>query len=538
MKRIQGNVVIFVLIMLINLIPWCISSAVTLQEATFLVHDKDGLTIVRKPGLPCIGGGYNLRSPSIVWSHNLVDAIYQTTANTVNGYVFAGTYLNPPKEAQLFALSGGGNPEWSYAGTAFYTDAGDANFTLAAVDKTTTGIDIYKWTGPGTGVPDWSTSVAGFTTGSDGTIAVSDDGSTIAILAGPSGSDAHLLLFDAGSSTPLIDYPASGLGFARYVKINSDGRFTAFIASATIVVFDRDLLSVRSQIAMGFSNSALDISGDGNLIAYGWPTLHVGQWNGTSYQWLWSWSPSGMYVNRIAISNDGNTIVSCWYNGSFNTIKIAVHDKSSATPLWTHDYVVSNGTYQEIAGDVDITDDGKYFVVGSWGDANNLNPEVHIFQRDNLPHVYYTVDMPGSMFSVDICNDGHYATACGKHIHGNAMGRGGDIVMINTDLIAVYENNLVNKRKESCFISTNPNPFRTGTMVGYYLPATTNVRLEIFDPSGTKIATLLNEKQTAGYKCIEWSGLDFQKKRSPAGVYFIKLTTDDGSRTNRLVLVR
>lgn len=538
MKRMQGNVVIFVLIMLIHLIPWCISNAVTLQEATFFVHDKNGLTIVQKPGLPCIGGGYDLRSPSIVWSHYLTDAIYQTTANTVNGYVFAGTYLNPPEEAQLFALSGGGDPEWGYAGTEFFTDASDTNFTLAAVDKTTTGIDIYKWTCPGTGVPDWSTSVPGFTTGTDGTVAVSDDGSTIAVLAGPSGNDAHLLLFDADSSTPLIDYPATGLGFARYVKINYDGRFTAFIALATLVIFDRDSLSVRDQINMTFSNSALDISGDGNLIAFGWPTLQVRQWNGSSYQPLWTWSPGGMYVNHIAMSNDGSTIVSCWYNTSFNTIKIAVHDSSSATPLWTYDYVVSNGTYQELANDVEITDDGKYFIVGSLGDTNNLNPEIHIFQRDNVPHVYYTADMPGSMISVDICNNGLHATACGKHIHLNAFGRGGDIVMINTDIPAVSENNPANKPKTSCFISANPNPFRTGTMISYYLPATTNVRLEVFDLSGAKIATLLNENQTTGYKCIAWSGLDFQNKQSPAGVYFVKLTTDDGFRTNRLVLVR
>ncbi len=538
MKYIYNNVFISVLLILINPLSWCISSANTTDDAAFLVHNENSLNIVYKPGLPATGGGHNLRSPSIVWSNYLTDAIYQTTAISINGYVFAGTYLNPPQEARLFALTGGGNPEWGFPGTAFFTDAGDTSFTLAAVDRTAAGIDIHKWTGPGTGVPDWSTSIAGFTSGSDRTVAVSDDGSTIAVLAGPSGGDAHLLLFDANSSTPLIDYPATGLGFARYMRMNYDGRFTAFIALATLVIFDRDLLSVRSQINMGFSNSALDISGDGNLIAYGWPSLQVRQWNGSSYQLLWTWSPGGMYVNRIAISNDGNTIVSCWYNTSFNTIKIAVHDRSSSTPLWIHDYVISSGTYQEITGDVDITDDGQYFVVGSWGDTENLSPEIHIFQRDNLPHVYYTADMPGSMFSVDISNDGRYVSGCGKHIHGNAMGRGGDIVMINTDVIAVSENKESNIHKESYFISTSPNPFRISTMIKYYVAASTNVELEIYNSYGAKIATLVNEIQTAGYKCVEWSGLDFQKKRCPNGVYFIKLRTGSGSDAEQIVINR
>lgn len=538
MKRIQMSFAILALIILMHPLLWRVLTAAALQEAVYLVHNENGLTIVQRPGLPGNGGGSSICTPSVVWSRYLTDAIYQTTANTVNGYVFAGTYLNPPQEAELFALAGGGTPEWGFPGTAFFTDAGDASFTLAAVDRTAAGIDIHKWTGPGTGTPEWSTSVAGFTTGSDRTIAVSDDGSTIAVLAGPSGGDAHLLLFDADSSTPLIDYPATGLGFARYLRMNSDGRFPVFIALATLVVFDRDLLGVRSQINMGFSNSALDISGDGNVIAFGWPTLQVRQWNGASYDPLWTWSPGGMYVNRIAMSSDGNTIVSCWYNTSFNTIKIVVHDKSSSTPLWTYDYAISNGTYQEIAGDIDITDDGKYFVVGSWGDVENLNPEVHIFQRDSLPYIYYTVDMPGSMFCVDISNDGLYATACGKHIHGNAMGRGGDIIMINTDVIAVSEDNRENVRTETGFISANPNPFSAGTVVSYCLATATNIKLEVFNTSGAKIATLLNEKQDAGFKHTEWSGLDHQNKRCPTGVYFVKLTTDRGSISSQVVLTR
>jgi hypothetical protein len=293
---------------------------------------------------------------------------------------------------------------------------------------------------------------------------------------------------------------------------------------------------------MGFSNSALDISGDGSLIAYGWPTLQVSEWNGSSYQSLWTWNPGGMYVNRIAISNDGNTIVSCWYNTSFNTIKVAVHDKSSSTPLWTHDYVVSNGTYQEIAGDVDITDDGKYFVVGSWGDASNLNPEIHIFQRDNVPCVYYTVDMPGSMFSVDIGNDGLYATACGKHIHGNAMGRGGDIVMINNDLVAVSENKPVNKCKETHYISIKPNPSKGTVQITYAVVGNPQMaKLLIYNVSGQIVKSFDVSSRSTDYglrSAVIWSGTDQNGRSVPAGVYFVKLTADYGSGTSRLVLAR
>jgi hypothetical protein len=377
---------------------------------------------------------------SVLWSRYLTDAIFLTTSNTINGYVFSGTYLNPPKEVGLYTQTGGGVPEWTYAGEKFFTDAGDGTFTLVAADNDALGLNVTKWTGPDS-IPDWSTSFSSYVMSNYGPIAVSDDGSTIAIIAAPAGTDAHLLLFDAGSATPLIDYVATGLGFPRFVKINADGRYTAFIALSTIVVFDRDSLNVRDQISMGFTNSALDISGDGDLIAWGWPTLRVQEWvdSLSTYQDLWSWSPGGHYVSRIAISNDGSTIVSCWYTASHNTIKVVVHNAGSSTPLWIYDYPLSSGVYQESAADIDITNNGAYFIIGSWGDAANMNPEVHIFQRDTTPYVYYTVDMPGSMFSVDINNDGTYATAGGKHIHANVSGRGGDLVEIGTDIVGMEE---------------------------------------------------------------------------------------------------
>ncbi len=547
---------------------WQISNAYFQDEALFLRHTDNGLIVVRQEGLPNTGGSSMLDNPVVVWSHNLTDATYNTTSNTVDGYVFAGTYLNPPMETELFALTGGGIPEWGYGGTEFYTDAGDGVFTLAAVDEDASGVNIIKWTGPGDGTPDWTTSFAGHGVTSYGPIAVSDDGSTIAVIAAPPGTDAHLLLFDADSSIPLADYVASGLGFPRYVKINADGRYTAFIALATIVVFDRDSLNVRDQISMGASNSALDISGDGNIIAYGWPSLQLMEWNGSSYQGLWSWNPGGgYYVNRIAISTDGSTIVSCWYMTSFTTLKVVVHNIGSSTPLWTYDYPTSSGTYQESTHDVDITDDGAYFIVGSLGDAENLNPEVHIFQRDDTPYVYYTVDMPGSVFSVDICSDGSYATACGKHVHTNEMGRGGDIVMINTELIGISGDGFANLLSQFEPIGIYPNPFRDkvdirwqptppgGAKSGtpetvvsrqYAAPSPSDESprsadgkgsIKIFDITG-RLVKQWDHTTIQQANHISWDGRDEQKRQLPGGVYFVQLETPNHNATKKAILLR
>ena len=515
------------------------ASAVSLDaEATFIHDTENGPVIVRQQGpFQSIGGG-TIDDQSVVWSNYLIDAIYNSTSNTVNGYVFAGTYLNPPMEARLFALGGGGTPEWGYSGTEFFTDAGDAAFTLASVDDDGSGVNVSKWTGPGSGTPDWTTSFAGYGVSSYGPIAVSDDGSTIAVIAAPAGTDAHLLLFDAGSSTPLIDYVATGLGFPRYVKINVDGRYTAFIALATLVVFDRDSLNVRDQISMGASNSALDISGDGNLIAYGWPSMQVMEWAGTFYQNLWSYNAGGnYYLNRIAISTDGSTIVSCWYTLAHNTVKVVVHNASSSTPMWIYDYPVSSGTYQEGTSDIDITDDGSYFIIGTLGDDANLNPEVHIFSRDSTPQIYYTVDMPGSMISVDIKSDGSYATACGKHIHLNAFGRGGDIVMIDTDITGIANTESTDLTGASTLLDVYPNPFTRQTDIRYQIADYSDITsLKIYNTSGRLVKVLHHESSIVDrVSTISWDGTDQSNRHVGCGVYFVELEWQDHKVTQKIV---
>ena len=119
------------LVILLNPIVWSGLVALPQDEAVFLRDTENGLIIVQEKGLPNTDGSRTFCDASVIWSAYLTDAIYRTTAYTLNNYVFAGTYLNPPKEAELFALTGGGTPDWTFAGTEFYTDAGDGVFAFS-----------------------------------------------------------------------------------------------------------------------------------------------------------------------------------------------------------------------------------------------------------------------------------------------------------------------------------------------------------------------------------------------------------------------
>jgi hypothetical protein len=314
--------------------------------------------------------------------------------------------------------------------------AADDDFTMAAVDDLGGTVRIHKWTGPGDGTPDWSVTFPGRYFGGYGPyVAVSRDGSTIAAILTKS-DHPELVVFDGSSSTPIADKQFEDLDFPRLIRLSSNGRFVAFRAGTAIMICDRDLRRVREQIDLSYSSTPLDISGNGDLIAYGWSSLVVRQWTGQSYRELWDFYDTYM-VGSVSISADGSTIVTGWYSPTFRGAKVTVHSTSSPEPLWTYHFQASTGVYQEMIKSTGISDNGRFFIIGSLGDADNLNPEVHVFNRDAGSTPFCTVDMPGSVNSVDISPDGRYASACGKHIHANQIGNGGDIAVLKLADISV-----------------------------------------------------------------------------------------------------
>ena len=84
-----------------------------------------------------------------------------------------------------------------------------------------------------------------------------------------------------------------------------------------------------------------------------------------------------------------------------------------------------------------------------------------------------------------------------------------------------------------------PNPFRGATDLFFGLRSGGRVRLDVWDSSGRRVRTLLDEELAAGSHSAAWSGSDDDGRRLPAGLYFVRLTApDDGSFTLRVARLR
>ncbi len=104
---------------------------------------------------------------------------------------------------------------------------------------------------------------------------------------------------------------------------------------------------------------------------------------------------------------------------------------------------------------------------------------------------------------------------------------GGDSVIVG---IEDYINYLP---KKFALLPNYPNPFNPSTTIRYILPAWSDIRIEIYNILGQKVATLFDGSKQAGYRTITWQADDY-----PSGVYFARLETEKRSENIKMVLLK
>jgi len=81
-----------------------------------------------------------------------------------------------------------------------------------------------------------------------------------------------------------------------------------------------------------------------------------------------------------------------------------------------------------------------------------------------------------------------------------------------------------------------PNPFNTATVIAYEIPKNAHVKIEVFDVTGHKVKTLVNEEQTPGFRTVVWDGTDDLGNEVASGIYIYKLTSGKFVQTRTMML--
>ena len=83
-----------------------------------------------------------------------------------------------------------------------------------------------------------------------------------------------------------------------------------------------------------------------------------------------------------------------------------------------------------------------------------------------------------------------------------------------------------------------PNPFNPTTTIGFSLPQSEHVTLEIVNIQGQIVRTLIDEVCSAGHHHIEWDATSDAGNKLASGVYFYRLKAGDNIDSKKMTLLK
>lgn len=378
-------------------------------------------------------------SGKTVWSFDdetaIADGVAIDDLNVWGAWDLTGSHLT------AHPVAGDGTPSFEFtsfgSGTSGVASAKAADrilFFEGNVDNN--DYRLHSFTSQSNGVPDWSFQLPPTVTGLDidtKWVAASYDGSTVAATVRDSTLDESTLsVFDA--ETGDIVFTWTQPGFMGGVDLTDDGS----IALVTHT-FNTDLASVVDtvtgevlfQIAgTGAGITHYRISGDGSILVVGGFSLHVYEFDGTTYQRIIDFTqPSSWFGQASIVSRDGSTVGTFAGNFASNwtTGEVFLFDVASRDLIGSHP-VTGSGDFTGVPIDADSSDDGTVMAFASWGTQNNDWPEVMVFNRN--VELIGEIDFPGSAFRADVTADGRFVVGGAKAVHANEFGSGGRIELI------------------------------------------------------------------------------------------------------------
>ena len=236
-------------------------------------------------------------------------------------------------------------------------------------------------------------------------------------------SEGKVYLFSKDNSTPLWNYTVkgNGNGLVRSVAISADGEYIVVGAyTDKVYLFHKDnstpLWTYNTEAV-----SSVAISADGKYIVAGTRSKclrndgysclesvsEIHFFSNDNSNPIWSYSTNSSHVSSVAISADGEYFVIGTTRTNWNNMSednIFFFHKDNNTPLWSK---ATDDLYG--VNSVAISDDGKYFAVGS------VNRKVYLFSSNNSTSIWdFTIDSDSPYtldISVDISANGEYIVA-------------------------------------------------------------------------------------------------------------------------------
>ncbi len=130
----------------------------------------------------------------------------------------------------------------------------------------------------------------------------------------------------------------------------------------------------------------------------------------------------------------------------------------------------------------------------------------------------------------------HGGDADGRYLYCFSGWNGGFMLQCERgqpDFVGIQEPSDPHVEHDNLTLTTSPNPFSKRTTITYNLPASKTVDVSLFDTNGKLVKKLVAGKQSAGSHKLICDGQELN-----CGVYFVCLTTDEYTKTTKLIIAR
>jgi hypothetical protein len=204
----------------------------------------------------------------------------------------------------------------------------------------------------------------------------------------------------------------------------------------------------------------------------------------------------------------GNTSIS-WVNGKATVL---THNKPPIFEKYDNYFVKVNNTINIKIKAIDVENDKITYKVYELPNNANFNEESGDFSWTPLP---YQVGQNDLLF---FATDGISSSTLNITIYVLQ-----DVVKIENDGVL----------KGFVEINNYPNPFNSATIFEFTLPKELYTKLDVFDISGKKINTLINEIKSPGIHRIS-----FNASALSAGIYVCKLEAGDYVSIKKIICMK
>ncbi|MBC8278527.1 MAG: FG-GAP repeat protein [FCB group bacterium] len=211
-------------------------------------------------------------------------------------------------------------------------------------------------------------------------------------------------------------------------------------------------------------------------------------------------------------------------------------------------YPVDNFNMETVSGDIngDNIDD---FIIGGY-DAGFYNAEYVIgylggSQLDSLPDyimygIYQNEHLGATVGVADINGDGIFEALSGasQYVPGSPSNYGpGRVWLFDAPMVDVADNEPAKMPESFVLHPAYPNPFNPATTITFSLAREGEVKLDVFDITGRPVAVLhatpLQGRYSAGTHSVVWDAEGLS-----SGIYFVRLQTDEGVQSQKLLLLK